>query len=74
MGTGEEEARARGQHFEKHNLAEIQAWIITNLKGASPVPGPTIRIGVLRSAGSLKSGFFEMKAKTLSPRASRSDT
>lgn len=35
--------------------------------GAKPVPGPTIRMGVEGSSGSLKSGFFEMNTKACFP-------
>ena len=38
-----------------------------HLKGAKPVPGPTMMIGVDRDLGSLKSGFLATYTGTLSP-------
>ena len=43
-------------------------WMQSNhLKGASPVPGPTMMMGVDRSLGSLKSGFLATYTATSSP-------
>lgn len=41
-----------------HSCCEGRVEGDKDLKGARPVPGPTMMIGVPRSLGSLKSGFL----------------
>lgn len=41
-------------------------------KGASPVPGPTMMMGVWASGGNRKSGFFDTYTGSVSPTCARS--
>ena len=41
--------------------------VVRHLKGASPVPGPTMMMGMEASCGSLKSGFLCTYTGILSP-------
>jgi hypothetical protein len=59
--------RAVGQR--RHIITQLLRGTVrmTDRKGARPVPGPTIMMGVDGLLGSLKSGFFWMYTGTLSP-------
>ena len=54
-------------HQPSQSPANFLPWVTTHLKGASPVPGPTMMMGLAASSGSRKSGFLCMYTGILSP-------